>query len=44
MKEIAGSKGAVHLYNNFSVLASYFDEMSAVVCGKFVLEFQFMSF
>ena len=44
MKEIAGSKGNVHLYNNFSTLASYFDDMSAAVCGKLVLEFPFRSF
>ena len=44
LKEIAGNKGTVHLYNNFSTLASYFDTMSAAVCGELLLEFHFLSF
>ena len=34
LKEIAGCKGTVYLYNNFSALASYFDDMFAAVCGE----------
>ena len=37
MKEIAGSKGRVFLYSNFSDLAGHFDKILEVVCGKLAL-------
>ena len=34
MKEMAGSKGRVLLYKDFSGLASHLDDLLTAVCGK----------
>ena len=35
MKEMAGSRGTVHLYASIDELSKHFDEMLAAACGKF---------
>ena len=35
MKEMAGSRGTVHLYASIDELSKRFDEMLAAACGKF---------
>ena len=35
MKEMAGSRGTVHLYASIDELSKHFDEMLAASCGKF---------